>query len=102
MHGFATYVQGTQQSHAASVVICPKNKPFFAETLYAEKAVAGPPKPVNLKIIGEHKCEGRAKAAAVPPRKFCYGSNGFTIMAVLIIIKYEYSCINGISRVISM
>jgi len=49
MHGFATYVQGTPQSHAASAVICPKNKPFFAETLYAEKAVAGPPKPVNLK-----------------------------------------------------
>jgi hypothetical protein len=31
------------------LAICPKNKPFYSATLKAEKAVAGPPKPVNLK-----------------------------------------------------
>jgi hypothetical protein len=45
--------------------------------------VAGPPKPVNIK--GEHKCEGRAKAAAVEPKTFCSESNRFTTLAVLII-----------------
>jgi hypothetical protein len=34
-----------------SEVICPKNKPFLAETLYAEKAVAEPPE------IGVNKLE---------------------------------------------
>jgi hypothetical protein len=37
------------------------------------------------KITGEHTCEGRAKAAAVPPKTFCSESNRFTTLAVLII-----------------
>jgi hypothetical protein len=33
------------------LVICPKNKPFFAETLKAEKTVAEPPKRLSAKPI---------------------------------------------------
>jgi len=37
------------------LVICPKNKPFFAETLKAGKAVAEPPKMGVGKAFFTHK-----------------------------------------------
>jgi hypothetical protein len=57
------------------ISLCPKNKPFYAETSHAEKPWRSHQSHSISKIIGEHICEGRAKAAALPP-KHELGSQG--------------------------